>query len=108
MSKENQIKFIKSQKNGRLAIHENYIYHQQSKNGLTTYWSCENRKKGCPAKITLFNDELKSRNNKQHDHLPNELKIQTTEFKNKLKRKAEDEPYETLRNSYENIVSQVN
>ena len=104
---EDEIKFSKSQKNKPIIIYQNHIYHCEKTHHLTSYWSCENKKKGCEARIKLFDNEFNSLNQKEHNHLTCELKRKTLEFKNKLKRKAEDDPADSLKNPYDSVVLQV-
>ena len=103
----NEIKFSKSQKNKPIIIYQNYIYNHEIHKDLTSYWCCENKKKGCPARIIMFNNNFQSSNNKRHNHLPNQIKNETIEFKNKLKRKVEDDPADSLKNSYDSVISKA-
>ena len=76
------------------------IYHHESHNDLTSYWCSENKKKECPARI-MFNNEFQSSKRKWEMKSNEKWTIQ---LKNKLKRKVNDDPADSPKNSYENVV----
>lgn len=65
---DNEIVFRNSQKNKPMVIYQNYVYQKDNEKGSTSYWCCENKNKGCPARIILLNNQFKTANKKTHNH----------------------------------------
>ena len=101
-----EIKFISSQKGKRKLIYKNYVFQKDNQRGNNSYWACDKKgSKNCMAWIVLINNEFSTENLKEHNHLPDQLKIQTEEFKIKLKRTVQENPVNSLKNIYDSVFS---
>ena len=80
---ENEIVFRNSQKNKPMVIYQNYVYQKDNEKGSTSYWCCENKNKGCPARIILFNNQFKTANKKIHNHSAVVFKNGKVKYKHK-------------------------
>lgn len=49
-----QLTFVTSSKGGKLIVHESNAYRKNAVNGRSTYFSCSQKQKGCPAGIYLY------------------------------------------------------
>jgi len=76
MAMAKELSFSTSTKGKDVAILDNYMYNLNRSNGGTRYFECTHRRKGCPARLVVYEDGKFVEKNMHGNHIVFREKVQ--------------------------------
>ena len=87
-----ELRFVPSTKGKDLAVLDQYIYERDRISKETRYFICQNHKKGCPARLIVYENGTYKERNVHMNYIPNRERVKSYELVNHAKNVATGNP----------------